>query len=244
MIWFTSDHHFFHKNIIKYANRPFKDIFEMNDVMIDRWNHVVKPDDIVYVLGDFAFASATKIEYILRRLKGNKILIIGNHDHTYKKTKWVKMGFDRATNEESIEVIGQRVELSHYPMYIACKWMLHGHVHNRWRIRENVYYTGGRLNVGVDVWDFFPVSLDKISRIIRGKIKLDNAGCQPYEGDTSEDIGGRSSFYSDVDNDFADPPAILVDQYGKSGMPAVRDRKNKTVEANAFTHSIGSIQKR
>lgn len=216
MIHFTADHHFWHKNIIEYAHRPFNDVEEMNEIMIHRWNSVVKDDHLTYVLGDFAFASPSKIDHLLRRLNGQKVLVLGNHDYTFKKAKWVKMGFDRVTTGESIDIAGQRVELSHYPTYIASKWMLHGHVHNRWRVKENIYYTGGRLNVGVDVWNFIPVSLNKIIKVVRGKLKLNNDGCQPYEGDEHETTESKSPFYDDVSADFSSVDVGVVDQRSES----------------------------
>src|SRR3990172_2849797 len=81
LIFFTSDTHFYHQNIIKYCKRPFKYADEMNEVMIKNWNNTITDDDEVYHLGDFALCSPTGAENIVRRLKGKKYLIRGNHDH-------------------------------------------------------------------------------------------------------------------------------------------------------------------
>lgn len=80
MIYFISDTHFNHSNIIEYCNRPFNDIKEMNDTLINNWNSVVKKDDIVYHLGDFALADEEKLKELYSKLNGTIILIRGNHD--------------------------------------------------------------------------------------------------------------------------------------------------------------------
>jgi len=79
-IFFTSDTHFGHKNILKYCNRPFVNVEEMDEVMIERWNGRIGKNDSVYHLGDFSFSSNPKTYF--ERLNGKKILIIGNHDNS------------------------------------------------------------------------------------------------------------------------------------------------------------------
>ena len=81
-IWFSSDHHFFHNNIIKYCNRPFETVEEMNEALVKNWNSVVGPDDHVYHLGDFCFGNVEKWNWCLEpgRLNGHIHLILGNHD--------------------------------------------------------------------------------------------------------------------------------------------------------------------
>ena len=86
-IFFVSDTHFAHENIIKYCNRPFKSIEEHDEALIERWNEKIDKDDIVFHLGDFAFASEEYIKSILDRLNGKKYLVFGNHDwRTMTKT--------------------------------------------------------------------------------------------------------------------------------------------------------------
>ena len=77
-MFFTGDHHFGHANIIKYCNRPFNSVEEMDEMLIDEWNYVVNPDDIVYHLGDIAF-SMNELDKIIRRLNGTIYIIPGNH---------------------------------------------------------------------------------------------------------------------------------------------------------------------
>lgn len=78
-IWFTSDLHFGHANILKFCNRPWETTDEMNADLIKNWNSVVKPDDLVFDLGDFAFASNSKWKDLLSQLNGHHYLILGNH---------------------------------------------------------------------------------------------------------------------------------------------------------------------
>ena len=81
-IWLTSDTHFFHENIIKYCGRPFSCAEEMNEVLVQNWNKVVKPGDKVYHLGDVWMGKASHGERsaLMNRLNGKKRLIVGNHD--------------------------------------------------------------------------------------------------------------------------------------------------------------------
>ena len=79
-VYFTSDTHFGHENIIKWCRRPYSSVEEMNEKLIENWNSVVGPDDIVFHLGDFAFGGSGLWKEVLSRLNGKKYLIIGNHD--------------------------------------------------------------------------------------------------------------------------------------------------------------------
>ena len=83
-LYVTSDTHFNHKNIIKYCNRPFNDVYEMNETLINNWNSVVTPEDIIYHLGDFGFGTKEELQEIFDRLNGYKYLIMGNHDRKSK----------------------------------------------------------------------------------------------------------------------------------------------------------------
>lgn len=79
-VFFTSDTHFNHMNIISYCQRPFRDIHEMDETIIVNWNNAVAPDDIVFHLGDFCLGGANEWNRILDRLNGRIYLILGNHD--------------------------------------------------------------------------------------------------------------------------------------------------------------------
>lgn len=93
-IYFTSDHHFFHHNIIEYEQRPFADVNEMNAYMIDQWNAVVKPNDLVFHLGDIGFFKGDQMKETFSILNGRKILLRGNHDKGYTTKKLTEAGFD------------------------------------------------------------------------------------------------------------------------------------------------------
>ena len=95
-VYFSSDHHFYHANIIKLCNRPFSSVVEMNETMVRRWNETVSPDDTVYYLGDFSLAFRP-VELFTYRLNGNKFLIPGNHDfcHSYNKQSRTEEGHEK-----------------------------------------------------------------------------------------------------------------------------------------------------
>jgi calcineurin-like phosphoesterase family protein len=188
MIWFTSDHHFYHTNVIRYCSRPFSSVEEMNEVMVERWNEVVRPEDTVYHLGDFSLAHRA-VTVFVPKLNGTKHLIAGNHDHCHpahhknKGTKrermealYLEAGFASIALAAALEIGGNHVLLHHMPYqgdhdkerYTKYRpkdegaWLLHGHVHEKWKQR------GRMINVGVDVWDFRPVSIVEIEALLGG----------------------------------------------------------------------------
>lgn len=134
-IYYISDLHFWHSNVINFDNRPFKDVEEMNNILIENWNSVVEKGDIVYILGDFCW-SAKDEEWIniLNKLNGSKYLILGNHDFKRMSSK-VKKKFNGIYDYKEIKDNGRRVIMCHYPMpfyrsdYNSNVYMLYGHVH-------------------------------------------------------------------------------------------------------------------
>lgn len=169
-VYFTSDHHFGHKNIIKYCNRPFNNIDEMNEALIARWNDVVTSKDEVYVLGDVAFMQPEIVDGILARLTGKKYLIRGNHDKQSmmdvysKRFLWVKDYYE-------ISWQGQRIVLSHFPFLTWNKshhgsWHLHGHCHGSLPDDPRVR----RLDVGVDCHGYAPISFEKVKELMSKKV--------------------------------------------------------------------------
>ena len=166
MIYFISDTHFHHSNIIRYCNRPFKDVNEMNETIINNWNTIVTNDDTIYHLGDFCLSGDDEIKNIFNRLNGSKILIRGNHDRKSVKF-YEKIGFKVLTNPPII-LDEYKLVLSHVPLpdakikegYIN----LHGHIHNK-RICDDYpknYSENKHINLSVDVTKFSPISIDKI----------------------------------------------------------------------------------
>ena len=136
-IWFTSDHHFGHKNIIEFEpyHRPFTSLDEMHETLVERWNKVVKPKDRVYHLGDFAFN-----QYGLsfaRRLHGDKRLILGNHD------KLPTADYLQYFSKLHGIIYWQGCILSHVPVHTnqcGARWLLnvHGHLHSK-RVMSKVW---------------------------------------------------------------------------------------------------------
>lgn len=176
-VWFTSDHHFGHANIIGYSRRPFEGVEAMNEALIEGWNGTVADKDEVWVLGDFALGRIEATLPLVGSLRGYKRLLCGNHDrcwsgHGARSEAWVgrylTAGFDEVhQGQVALEVGGRQVLACHFPYhgdshdhdrYLDARpvdegqWLLHGHVHERWRQRDRM------INVGVDVWDYRPVS--------------------------------------------------------------------------------------
>ncbi len=148
--FFTADTHFNHANVIKYCARPFASIDEMNRVMIARWNAVVGHEDTVYHLGDFAMGKRSEWPLFLRQLNGaKKILILGNHDRSARQM--IEVGF----NEAHEKLVWDGWLLQHHPIATNNR-LLCGHIHEKWR------RIGLVINVGVDVWDFTPRTIDEL----------------------------------------------------------------------------------
>lgn len=153
--FFTSDTHFGHENIIKYCNRPFLNVEEMNDLIIKKWNEKVKEEDIVIFLGDFCFAKAHKnFRYYNDKLNGNIIYIIGNHD-TQNSLKTIFKGVE-------VEYNKKKIWCTHKPSDFKDDYDINlvGHIHNNWLIKKHKNTI--IFNVGVDVHNFYPISIDEI----------------------------------------------------------------------------------
>lgn len=161
-VWFTSDTHFGHKNIIGYCNRPFADVDVMTTELIVRWNAVVKPGDLVYFLGDFVFGKNSTIrettEGLLQELNGGKVFVPGNHDpkEVRKAKGWasVRDTMLYVLPDQTVAVLNHFYEDGkEYPK----DWVrLHGHAHGT--SPKHI----AKIDVGVDCWDYQPVSEDQI----------------------------------------------------------------------------------
>ena len=165
--WFTSDFHFGHFNIIEYCNRPFKDVEHMNRELIRRHNERVKPEDTVYFLGDFCFKNTSggksgegmthPAEYYMDQLNGNFVCIRGNHDNNNSLNTKLKHAV--------IELGGRDIYLVHRPEEACRDYELNlvGHVHGAWKSQLLNGWNGSTMvNVGVDVWDYYPISIQEI----------------------------------------------------------------------------------
>lgn len=166
--WVTADPHFDHFNIIKpsYCDRPYKDkdgtpnVQMMNEALISNWNERVKPGDTTYLLGDVAFGPKRNLAGFRKQLNGRIVLIRGNHDPA--EDYCLQAGFDEVHQRLYRKVDGLDLCMTHRPL-LADEWAKHGamlvlcgHVHELWRFSEP------NINVGVDVWNYRPISLEEI----------------------------------------------------------------------------------
>ncbi|KKN85752.1 hypothetical protein LCGC14_0275570 [marine sediment metagenome] len=187
-VWFTADQHFGHRNIIKFCNRPFESVEEMDAEMIRRWNAVVEPGDAVYHLGDFTMEGYAYAKEIFAQLNGRvRILsLLWHHDrrwlkkaqtappHTQDKSYVHSQTFVRllppievitvanyADSRSTLKERPVKITLGHYPM---ASW--EASYHGAWHLHghsHDQYHGGGfMLDVGVDGWAYAPVSLDEI----------------------------------------------------------------------------------
>jgi len=175
MIYFTADMHFCHANIIKLCGRPFHNMAEMNEKLIENWNFCVKEKDEIYVLGDFLYkGNGIEANNILKRLNGIKYLIKGNHDLFIKDEIFDKNNFQWIKDYYVLSYQKIKIVLFHYPIfewegYFSDSLHLYGHVHNCGKNAEQqkrFNLLGKRaINVGVDVHNFSPVSIQSILKM-------------------------------------------------------------------------------
>ena len=182
--WWTSDTHFSHRNIIKYASRPFADVDEMNAELISRWNARVAPDDVVWHLGDLALGHNIERQVLMTgALNGRRRLVPGNHDRVAsffeggdQRIRFLPIyeaaGWEIQPEQFEHDIDGYPVMVCHFPYrgdsldsgdrYTADRPrdaglpILHGHVHTDFAVQ------GRQFNVGVDVHDYAPVHQDEI----------------------------------------------------------------------------------
>ena len=147
--FFTSDNHFGHKNIFKFCRetRHGRDVDEMNEHMIEKWNAMVTDNDRVYCLGDFSFMRSDKTEDVLKRLKGQIHLILGNHD------QWLNAAtsayFESVSHYKKITLDGVKVIMFHYPIF---EWenIHYGSFHLFGHVHGSVTVPGRAMDVGID----------------------------------------------------------------------------------------------
>ncbi len=171
-IWFTSDTHFGHANIIRYCDRPYTSLSEMDEGLIKNWNQVVHPNDNIYHLGDFILGGEEQASAYFSRLNGRISVVPGGHDKGWvSKREYVsKSGHPivilppLVTVKLNIPRVNQSqlMVLCHYAMRVWDRshygsWHLYGHSHCGLPAHNK------SLDVGIDCWNYFPVSLEKIS---------------------------------------------------------------------------------
>ena len=158
-VFFTSDTHFGHAGARSLYCRPFASVSEMDAAMLDRWNTTVSPEDEIWHLGDFALGMpAAMTAELLSQLNGRKHLITGNNDSLATTNL---AGWSSVQSYAEIGLDGFGLVLCHYAFRswrnMSRGWLnLHGHSHGRLAplLRQT--------DVGVDAWDFVPVTLEQI----------------------------------------------------------------------------------
>lgn len=172
MIYFTSDTHFFHDNIIKFSNRPYKSLADMHDQLINNWNSTVTHRDEVYVVGDFMWLkggfSEDERRSLIFKLNGGIHIIPGDHDLPDDQMK--RITNHSVITHNSVHIVRNKT----YGDVVCCHWPLRnwpsshwnmphvfGHVHNNNK-KDPLHIYGRSFNVGVDVWGYKPVSIKQI----------------------------------------------------------------------------------
>lgn len=162
-IWFTSDQHMWHKNVLSYCKRPFASVVEMNEALIKNYNDLVDPADIVFHVGDFSFGTEIQTRAVYNRLNGQKHLICGNHDKFRMKFMSEHEFLELKVVDE--EEHTQNITLCHYAMRTWNKshhgaWQLFGHSHG------TLTPIGKQHDVGVDNNNYAPVSFNQLKDIM------------------------------------------------------------------------------
>ena len=195
MNYFTADPHFGHENVIKYCNRPFKNMPQMNKEIIENINQVVKDEDHLYILGDLSLAGPKRVSFFretIGAMNGIKHLVLGESHDRLRPFNYVRYGIASVHTSLEFNMEGFMTTLTHdpaKPIIGEHEILICGHVHEFYKIigrkhgviglrensdrpyvRENIQLI---INVGVDVWDFFPVSSRQLYDIIK-KEKFDN----------------------------------------------------------------------
>lgn len=159
-----SDTHFNHENVIRYSNRPYSSVEEMNEFLIANWNDVVGSDDVIICLGDFALGKKEDIPGIVARLNGIKILVRGNHDRN--KSFYEKCGFNFVCNDMEYTPLSGRnnrpIIFSHHPrlgMSID-EVNIHGHIHEK--ELDETFDRSRYFNASVENINYTPIDLQEI----------------------------------------------------------------------------------
>ncbi len=172
-VWFTADLHYNHRNILKWTDRPFETVEEMNEGIITEINSKVKKGDRLYLLGDISFTNVTKTQEFLKRINGRKFLIYGNHDHGIldKSVFDDKKIFEWRGLRKELKLRGRRFVLDHFALETWHKQhngaiMLHGHSHGSLPDAPDRL----RMDVGIDNPEFKVYHIDDIIKIMDAKL--------------------------------------------------------------------------
>lgn len=200
-ILFTSDWHIGHKNIIKFSNRPFKDIEHMREVLIGNYNASSSNNTVGYFVGDMGFANSEELSSTIKRLNGTKVLILGNHDKQHESM--YKTGFDVVINGITLWIAKHKVTITHCPLFGVYRedtssmpkntgenwhgerknkeyttedvgqFHLHGHIHSP-NNGKSTKILGRQMDIGVDANNYRPVSISQVESFISNTINNEN----------------------------------------------------------------------
>ena len=185
-LWLTSDLHFGHANIIRYTNRPFTSVEEMDEWLVTTWNETVRPHDTVWVLGDVCMGRIEHSLSLVARLHGTRRLLSGNHDRTFATSGAPSARWDAAYRDAGFETIAAgtiELDIGWTEPVLACHFpyrgdshdgdrflaqrpddhgrpLVHGHTHGAWRQHESM------IDVGVDTWAGQPVNAADVAALI------------------------------------------------------------------------------
>lgn len=188
-IFFTSDYHIGHNNVIRFDNRPFENLHEMHEVMIEKWNSVVNDDSIIFYLGDYIYkGDVATAKWFSSQIKGRVHFLMGNHDR-YKNITSLKRfekiyGDDTTLGGATIQVRDQdckdgwqSIVMCHYPILSWNKqhhssWHIHGHCHQNLYNNPNMkwFYDNKVIDAGCNGWDYTPISYQKVKEVMDLKL--------------------------------------------------------------------------
>ena len=166
--FFYSDPHFGHDNIIQFCGRPFADVTAMNHELVHRYNARVRQDQIVLWTGDCFFGSPKEFAVLLKAMNGAKVLVRGNHD--YSGTRMKEVGFSEVHKSLEFEMEGHKFRAQHHPIrpeQVGGPTIVHGHTHSPSK------GTSQSVHVGVDAWDYYPVSKAEVLAIVREEVEYE-----------------------------------------------------------------------
>lgn len=215
MKYYTSDTHFGHENAVQHRPK-FKDLDSMNEALIQGWNSVVQPGDEIWHLGDVFF----KAYFDLDLLHGTKYHVLGNHDH--RQIKILERFFDI---KDQIHVDKQdSLVLCHYPILSWPQkrygWIhLHGHKHGA------LIFDANAVDVGVDCWDYRPVSLEQIRKRIRKRIN--------ERGLMKETLFDEDERYT--------PKAVLIEQAFRGALKPVFETYSSNTRFRELEHIAAEV---
>ena len=182
-IFLIADQHYNHANIIKYSERPFKDVQEMNAALDSNHQNTVRPTDCTIHIGDFLFGTAEQLIRKMAYLHGTHYLMNGSHDRALEELE--EQGIPEELNEKIIilpqvfefQYAGKKITLHHYAQL---RWRAshHGAVHFFGHSHGHLNHPGRAIDVGVDCQKFYPVQLDEMIKLAEAKQAFPNHPCR------------------------------------------------------------------